>query len=297
VSSNFDPLEYALAQGEKYDLKIHAWINVYLLWSAPAPPALSSHLLHLRPDWTDSDFLGVRDLDRDWKVYKNGMAGGIYLSPTHPEVNDYLLKVVREIVDNYPVDGIHYDYIRYQGITSGFNETGRQNFYARYGVDPLEMNEIPENSMDLEGVYNEVWRNYRKNRITDFVRAVHNMIQSDAIEISAAVKPDIRRATDYFLQDWPEWIEKGYLDFAVPMNYTPEMSTFQDNSMAIMESISKTSVVMGVGAYNQTEYSVSQKVQYTLQNRFKGVCIFSYDSLIEDPSYMTLLKPYFSFAD
>ncbi|MBD3276508.1 MAG: family 10 glycosylhydrolase, partial [Candidatus Marinimicrobia bacterium] len=155
----------------------------------------------------------------------------------------------------------------------------------------------PKNSVDLEGVYNEVWRNYRRNSITDFVRSVHDMIQTDEIEISAAVKPDIRRATDYFLQDWPEWIEKGYLDFAVPMNYTPEMSTFQDNSIAIIKNVSKTSVVMGIGAYNQTEHSVSQKVQYALENRFKGVCIFSYDSLIEDPSYMALLKPYFRFAD
>ena len=296
-SSSFDPLAYAIEQGKKHDLKIHAWINVYLLWSAPDPPTLSSHLLHKQPDWTDSDFLGVRDLDRDWKVYKNGMAGGIYLSPTHPDVNTYLLKVVRELVDKYPVDGIHYDYIRYQGITSGFNEIGRRNFYARYGVDPLEMNEIPKNSLNLDVVYNEVWRNYRKSKITDFVRSVHEMIQSKEIEISAAVKPDIRRATDYFLQDWPEWIEQGYLDFAVPMNYTPEMSTYQDNSRTIMDNVSKESVVMGVGAYNQTKYSVSQKVQYAIENRFKGVCIFSYDSLIEDPSYMSVLKPYFSFVD
>ena len=47
---------------------------------------------------------------------------GIYLSPLHPEVNQYLYSIIKEILDNYKVDGIHFDYIRYQDDIYGYNK-------------------------------------------------------------------------------------------------------------------------------------------------------------------------------
>ena len=42
-------------------------------------------------------------------LYKNQW----YLDPGNPKTDDYLLSIVKEIVTNYDVDGIHFDYIRY----------------------------------------------------------------------------------------------------------------------------------------------------------------------------------------
>ena len=53
---------------------------------------------------------------------------GIYLAPTHPEVNPYLRDVIFEIISNYEINGIHFDYIRYQDDIYGYNPSGLIEF-------------------------------------------------------------------------------------------------------------------------------------------------------------------------
>ena len=43
-----------------------------------------------------------------------------YLDPGSPDVQEYLLSIVRELVTNYPIDGIHFDYIRYMQTDAGY---------------------------------------------------------------------------------------------------------------------------------------------------------------------------------
>ena len=36
-----------------------------------------------------------------------------FLNPGHPQTKEYLMSLVREVVERYDVDGIHFDYLRY----------------------------------------------------------------------------------------------------------------------------------------------------------------------------------------
>ena len=36
-----------------------------------------------------------------------------FLNPGHPATKEYLMKLVREVVSRYDVDGVHFDYLRY----------------------------------------------------------------------------------------------------------------------------------------------------------------------------------------
>ena len=36
-----------------------------------------------------------------------------FLNPGHPATKEYLMKLVREVVSGYDVDGVHFDYLRY----------------------------------------------------------------------------------------------------------------------------------------------------------------------------------------
>ena len=64
---------------------------------------------------------------------------GVYLSPNHPEVNNYLSLVFKEVIDNYNIDGLHLDYIRFQSDIYGFNKEGIKVFNDRYGFNPLDI--------------------------------------------------------------------------------------------------------------------------------------------------------------
>ena len=47
--------------------------------------------------------------ERDLCAYKNEY----FLNPGHPATKEYLMRLVREVVDRYDIDGVHFDYLRY----------------------------------------------------------------------------------------------------------------------------------------------------------------------------------------
>ena len=46
----FDPLEYIVKKAKSEEIKIHAWINVFYLWSSPQTPSQNGHILLNHPD-------------------------------------------------------------------------------------------------------------------------------------------------------------------------------------------------------------------------------------------------------
>jgi len=89
-------------------------------------------------------------------------------------------------------------------------------------------------------------------------------------------------------QDWREWIVKGYLDLAVPMNYDSDWCARQKGWVGRWLAFEKDSgfanrVVIGVGAFlNYPEDTLAQirRVLSTSTggNRVLGVAIYSYAS-------------------
>ena len=49
--NEFDPLQYILKKVKNKNIKIHAWMNVYYLWSSSQKPFQSDHLLLNHPEW------------------------------------------------------------------------------------------------------------------------------------------------------------------------------------------------------------------------------------------------------
>ncbi len=103
VAPDFDPLQYFLSKIEPYDIHTHAWINTYLLWTAPNAPAQSEHLFFKHPEWFEKT---INPSKIETQKY-------IYLSPHLNDVNIYLIKLIDELISNYELDGIHLDYVRY----------------------------------------------------------------------------------------------------------------------------------------------------------------------------------------
>ncbi|HVL38981.1 MAG TPA: family 10 glycosylhydrolase [Fimbriimonadaceae bacterium] len=58
----------------------------------------------------------------------------LMMNPNHPEVQDYALAVLREVVANYDIDGVLYDdRLRYSGINGDFSEVTRRQFETYVG--------------------------------------------------------------------------------------------------------------------------------------------------------------------
>ncbi len=290
---SFDPLEYVLRKSKEKNIKVHAWFNVYYLWSSPSKPTQNDHVLLNHPQWIDTKSPDQMDIEymlgrmkKDRKI--NGE--GFYLAPTHPEVEAHLQNVITELLQNYHLDGIHFDYIRYHDINYGMNPIGLK-FFLNYNSG---IPGIPSLNIQKKPSFSE----FKKFAITRFLKQSSMRIRAYQPKciISAAVKPNLYNARNTFGQEWDLWLSKGYIDWAVPMNYTFDNKIFEKNINIMINEIPKNNInkiVMGIGAYNQTERSSGQKIYKTGKYDFKGISIFSYTVFKKKPSYAKELKKYF----
>lgn len=71
-------------------------------------------------------------------------------SPSHTGYRQYLMPLMREVVENYPVDGIHLDYIRYPEAVEGrhyrYCRRCRKKFKDEYGYE-LPANDVIKKDM------------------------------------------------------------------------------------------------------------------------------------------------------
>ena len=282
IAPDFDPLDYAVTLGHALGIEVHAWVNSYILWSSKIPPEDPNHLYHTHKEWTAAD----RNLKMDSSIKlsepQSPQWEGVYLSPTHPEVNPYLTSVYSEIINKYNIDGIHLDYIRYQDEIYGWNRIGMRAFENIYDYSPRDITRgiiKPELKDSIE----IAWIKFRQDAVTDLVRNVYSELHRPGynIKLSAAVKPNIVDAKFRWYQEWDKWIQEGIIDFVVPMNYFKEIRDF-NNSVQIMKSnLIKEElemVIIGVSTFNQDAQSAADKILLARLNGFKGVSIFSWDS-------------------
>jgi uncharacterized lipoprotein YddW (UPF0748 family) len=148
-----------------------------------------------------------------------------WLCPSHPENQALEIASMVEIARRYPVDGLHFDYIRYPGASHCFCEGCRARFGQHLGEAVADW----PGAVRGQGPLRKPWLDWRRDQITAVVRAVAEQARAvrPGIRISAAVFSNWPVDRDHVGQDWRLWCEQGYLDFVCPMDYTDSNQTFQ----------------------------------------------------------------------
>jgi len=280
LDSDFDPLAYIIRRKENNQFRIHAWINVFYLWSGDSLPKSKEHLLNRMPEWTacpaDVSVNGPLALRR-------GDSEGLFSSPLLPQVQNHILKIIDDILSKYDVDGIHLDYIRFPGQDFDFHPWIRHQFQRTYILDPIE---LKNNKEDFVGKYGSVgyelyydrWGKFLRDGLSNFVmklsRKAHN--RNPHIVISAAVKADLSMAHLNYYQEWDKWLKERWIDWAIPMNYTADNVTFITRIRDMFNNGLMDKLWMGVSLYNQTEYSAMDKIRTVRGLSLTGFVLFSY---------------------
>ena len=290
----FDPLAYLLKIANDKGINIHAWVNVYFLWSSKSLPNDERHILHIKQQWLDTTEEWPVDVGKQLDMVAiNNSKEGLFLSPNHPDVNGYLIKIFREIITNYDIDGLHLDYIRYQDAEYGRNPYAIARFKRESGNDPeswfLEMERSTIASPSLIANMKR-WNNFKRKAVTSLVkdtRALVNEVRPDCI-ISAAVKPNLYVARERYFQEWNVWLAAGYLDWVVPMNYSSKTREFARNIDVIDDNFPKKyreKIIMGIALHNQTPSEATDKINFSRLRQYPRISIFSYNIMIKDHRY------------
>lgn len=184
----WDPLEFVLNYAHSNAIEVHAWFNTFRIRNNhKTVVGNKKHISELYPHWI--------------KVYENEA----WLDPGLPEVRNYTIKVALDLVRNYDIDGIHFDFIRYPG--SNFPD---ESTYLKYGKG--------ENK-----------DNWRRENVNKFVRAFYD----SAISIKPMLKvgsapigvyknlPDAIGWQSYsaIYQDSRRWIQEQKHDYLAPQLY------------------------------------------------------------------------------
>ena len=117
VKDQFDPLGYMISKAHAIGIKVEAWSCVY--YTKPS-----------KEDWVG-------------QIIDPNIKPRIFLSPAHPDVNPYLLSVLKELLA-YDIDGIHLDYTRYWNAAYDYSDAARKGCKADLGFDPINFLDHPE---------------------------------------------------------------------------------------------------------------------------------------------------------
>jgi len=281
---DFDPLAYLLVRAHAAGISVHAWLNVFYVWSRSGPPP-DGHIVRSHPDWLVTDHEGVRMDERGTDAWKADGIEGYFVSPFSAAAREHTAGVVSELVDLYAVDGIHLDYIRFPGAEYGFDVDTRTRFSLEWGIDPVVLR---ANTVGLSGVFggeavaalDSVWCEWRVQRVDSMVMAIRDAA-GDGVALSAAVVADRGSARTDKGQDWSRWVHHRWVDFVVPMAYNHRPEELLDWVRILQNTVGRERMLVGLALHDGRDEYLHRSVNVLRVDRVFGFSIFSYNVLAE----------------
>jgi uncharacterized lipoprotein YddW (UPF0748 family) len=280
--ADYDPLAVFVEEGHKAGLQIHAWLNTHYTWSGTTLPKSPDHIVNKHPEWL------ARTIENKVDMIPNDACEGAYTCPSNPEVKEHIRNVFLDIVKNYDVDGVHFDFVRYPNENYCYCD-GCLARFKEWMDKELSPERIAALSADKDRLaytkaYPEKWNHFRRKQIADLMgqvyRRAHDM--KPQIVVSAAVFPGYKDACDYRFQDWKLWFKMGIIDVLYPMAYSTSTDLFTKRIGDAVDSSNGRHVYAGIGQYLNTFEGTVEKIEKARELGAQGVCLFSYGSATKD---------------
>lgn len=158
---DFDALEYTINFAHNNNMKVYAWI----------PQFHDKVPINNNPDLQMKYF--------DWENILNYNPNNEYfLNPISEEVQNYQISIIEEVTENYDIDGIFIDWIRFDDYNMDFSLETRNKFQNLTNINPLEIDFTTDNDN------RKAWNNFRQDEIAKYIEKVSNSVKS--------IKPDLK---------------------------------------------------------------------------------------------------------
>jgi uncharacterized lipoprotein YddW (UPF0748 family) len=198
-SPYYDPLQFMIEETHKRGMEFHAWINPYrAVFNVTKSSVAVSHVSKLFPNW--------------FVTYGKTK----YFNPGYPEVREHVTRVIRDIVERYDLDAIHFDDYFYPYKIAG-KEFPDQDAYEKYG----------------NGLTKDEWR---RGNVDTIIKMLSQTIKAVNPRVKFGISPfgvwrnkskdpmgSNTRAgvTNYddLYADILLWMKEGWIDYVVPQLY------------------------------------------------------------------------------
>jgi len=198
-------------------------------------------------------------------------SGCYWVCPSQTVNRDTMKAAITETLTRYPVDGIQFDYIRFNEEPSCYCKTCRQA------------------AAKFPGAFND----WRLQLMNDWARDLSATARRarPGVKVSAAVFPLLGRAREEKAQDWKLWVDRGYLDYICTMNYTPDTREFESRNRSAIAAVPRERVVAGIGSWKLNDpAALRDQIDSVRRAGDAGFALFSYDDA-ETRSFLPDLNP------
>ena len=204
-SPGFDPLAIMVKEAHARKLKIHAWINPYRITSGTtsySSIAKSSYAYK----WSHSSSASKK---RNVLRYN----GSLYFNPAKSDVRNLITNGVKEIVQNYDIDGIHFDDYFYPNLGSQYTKVFDSKEYNRY------KNSTIKNGKKPMGIVS-----WRRNNVNTLIKKVYSTVKSINKNCLFGISPagsinNLYLKNSYYC-DVKKWMNSSdYIDYICPQIY------------------------------------------------------------------------------
>lgn len=264
----YDALQIMCDICKENNLKIHAWINPYRVSSNETPKKLSDNNPYIK-----NSEIGIKT------------DNGIFLDPSNETAQQLISDGVKEIAENYDVDGIQFDDYFYPTEDESFDKKQYEAYIEKYGK---------ENSMSLD--------NWRMQNVNTLICKVYRTIKSVDSSVEFGISPQGNIGNnDGLYADVKSWCTcKGFADYICPQIYfsleNPAL-TFEDclNSWTSLDFDENVKLYVGLGGYkagngeyDEETWLLSDSIladEYDILRNNKsvrGFMLYSYNSLEDD---------------
>ena len=153
INPGYDPLKFMVEEAHKRGIEFHAWFNPYRLSTSGSRDRLSSdNIGRKKPEWTVA------------------YGGQLYLNPGIPEVNDYVVNSIVEVVKNYDIDGVHMDdyFYPYKVKNQEYPDSAQ---FKKYGSKFSSIGD------------------WRRNNVNTLIEKLHNSIKKEKENVEFGISP------------------------------------------------------------------------------------------------------------
>jgi uncharacterized lipoprotein YddW (UPF0748 family) len=284
-------------------LKVHAWLNTSLLANLDALPTDPKHVYNKHPEWLAVPRPVAAELYKmsprdpryrarivEWSKANRGELEGVYTGPANAKVREHIYQIWMDVLKNYEVDGIHFDYVRLASPDFDYSRTSLDRF--RKWMEPKlskeERRQIKQSSkqnpLAAAEIYPDKFGEFQREQITMLVQRIYREVkrQKPQVIVSAAVFANDENAYTRRFQDWRRWLSMGILDVACPMAYSTDTTVFKKQIEVAASSAHAAGrrVWAGIGAYRIPADSTVEKINAARALGSDGIILFSYDFTI-----------------
>jgi uncharacterized lipoprotein YddW (UPF0748 family) len=298
--ASFDPLAFTLAEAHKRGLKVHAWLNTSLLANLDALPTDPNHVYNKHPEWLAVPKPVAADLYRlsptdpayrnkivEWSKANRAELEGIYTGPANPKVREHIYRIWMDVLKRYPVDGLHFDYVRLASPDFDYSKTSLKNFndWLKPQLTADQRAQLKqsskENPLASTDLHAAKFADFQRAQITTLVERIYRAVKkhNSKVLVSAAVFANDENAYTRRFQDWRRWLQMGILDVACPMAYSTDTAVFKKQIEVASTTAhgAKRQVWAGIGAYRIPVESTVEKIGVARALGADGIILFSYD--------------------